>query len=142
MRLWHKDLIPYLPRQQLLGQWRERCLIAKNLQEKGTPKHIIANRVKSYSISHLWSYGMEVASELIKRGYEVNENSFTKYFNNATLRRISHKDIFKKWHDNIYLTICYYNLLEKYYCGAVDKEEFGKFCDYCEDKINKYLYEN
>lgn len=25
MRLWHKDLIPYLPRQQLLGQWRECC---------------------------------------------------------------------------------------------------------------------
>nr|DAZ75898.1 MAG TPA: Pyrimidine dimer DNA glycosylase [Caudoviricetes sp.] len=22
MRLWHKALIPYLPKQQLLGQWR------------------------------------------------------------------------------------------------------------------------
>jgi uncharacterized protein (TIGR02328 family) len=35
MRLWHKDLIPILPDKQLLGQWRECCLIAKNIKEKG-----------------------------------------------------------------------------------------------------------
>jgi uncharacterized protein (TIGR02328 family) len=34
MRLWHKDLISVLPRQQLLGQWRECCLIARNIAEK------------------------------------------------------------------------------------------------------------
>lgn len=28
MRLWHKDLIPALPRKQLLGQWRELCAIS------------------------------------------------------------------------------------------------------------------
>ena len=46
MRLWHKDLIYVLPRQQLLGQWRECCLIAKNIAEKGTPKskHSPANQ--------------------------------------------------------------------------------------------------
>lgn len=32
MRLWHESLIPYLPRQQLLGQHRE-CL--ENLKNKG-----------------------------------------------------------------------------------------------------------
>ena len=39
MRLWHKDLISVLPRQQLLGQWRECCLIARNIAEKNTPNH-------------------------------------------------------------------------------------------------------
>ena len=41
MRVWHKDLLDVLPRQQLLGQWQECCLVAKylkqclyNLQEK------------------------------------------------------------------------------------------------------------
>ena len=36
MRLWHKDLIPLLPRQQLVGQWRECCLIAKQIAAKET----------------------------------------------------------------------------------------------------------
>jgi uncharacterized protein (TIGR02328 family) len=27
MRLWHYKLIPYLPRQQLLGQHRECCAL-------------------------------------------------------------------------------------------------------------------
>ena len=35
MRLWHKDLVTVLPRMQLLGQWRECCLIAKSIKGKG-----------------------------------------------------------------------------------------------------------
>ena len=45
MRLWHKDLIPYLPRQQLLGQWRECCCIVRNIAMLGTPNHILVNKV-------------------------------------------------------------------------------------------------
>jgi uncharacterized protein (TIGR02328 family) len=30
MRLWHEDLIPYLPRLQLLGQNRETCALRGN----------------------------------------------------------------------------------------------------------------
>ena len=33
MRLWHKDLIKYLPTKQLRGQWRECFLVAKELKE-------------------------------------------------------------------------------------------------------------
>lgn len=43
MRLWHKELIPYLPRQQLIAQWRECCAIASNLASKGTPNHLLVN---------------------------------------------------------------------------------------------------
>ena len=45
MRLWHKDLIPYLPRQQLLGQWRECCCIAKSIHDKGSPNHLLVNKI-------------------------------------------------------------------------------------------------
>lgn len=39
MRLWHKDLIIFhiLPNKQLVGQWRECCCIAKNIQDNKTP---------------------------------------------------------------------------------------------------------
>ena len=56
MRLWHKDLIPRLPRQQLLGQWRECCLIAKQIDTKGTPNHVLVNRIMDYDPWHFWKY--------------------------------------------------------------------------------------
>lgn len=40
MRLWHKDLINVLPRQQLISRWKECYCIAQNLASKGTPNHI------------------------------------------------------------------------------------------------------
>ena len=51
MRLWHKDLIPVLPRQQLLSQWRECCCIARNIVENGTPNHILVNKILDYPIN-------------------------------------------------------------------------------------------
>lgn len=36
MRLWHKDLLPVLPRQQLLGQWRE---LVDASREESAPLH-------------------------------------------------------------------------------------------------------
>ena len=48
MRLWHKDLIPVLPRQQLLSQWREVCGIARDINAEGTHNHLLVNRVSNY----------------------------------------------------------------------------------------------
>lgn len=45
MRLWHKDLIPYLLKLQLLSQWRECCAICSNIANKGTPNHILVNKI-------------------------------------------------------------------------------------------------
>lgn len=46
MRLWHESLIPYLPRQQLLGQHRECC----DLRGKGwDKKHKTVNYVFEHS---------------------------------------------------------------------------------------------
>ena len=75
MRLWHKDLILVLPRQQLLGQWRECCAIAKNITTNGTPNHILVNKVMEYPMSHLYTYGLYVATAMRKRGYECDTKS-------------------------------------------------------------------
>ena len=53
VRLWHKDLIQYLPRQQLLGQWREVCAIARNIAVNGTTNHVLVNKVLDYGAGHL-----------------------------------------------------------------------------------------
>ena len=136
MRLWHKDLLPVLPRQQLLGQWRECCLIAKTIQEKGTPNHILINKIMDYPLDHFWSYGIEVSNELRNRGYLVNKDRFTRYFQKYTdiLRRVTHKDLFNLWHNDTYLLVCYYNLLEKADNGGMYDYEFELIFDLCSNK--------
>lgn len=66
MRLWHEALLPYLPRQQLLGQHREVCA----LRGKGWGrKHATVDYVFTHPKEWLWMYHMRVMSEMINRGY-------------------------------------------------------------------------
>ena len=124
MRLWHKDLIPVLPRQQLLGQWRECCLIAKNISEKGTPNHILVNKIMDYPLDHFISYTQTVFHEMRKRGYSCNPQKFLKWF--KTTNYADYDEIFHNWHNNRYLLQCYYNLQEKYDCGGISEDEWKK----------------
>lgn len=66
MRLWHEDLIPALPRQQLLGQHRECCA----LRGKGWGrKHATVQYVFNYSPSKLFQYHVKIMDEMKQRGY-------------------------------------------------------------------------
>ncbi len=132
MRLWHKDLIPLLPRKQLLGQWRECCAIAKSIHEKGTPNHILVNRIMQYPINHFYTYASLVFDELIKRGYHADwirvARDFPKYFIRAE------DDLFVTWHDDRYLRQCFFNLQEKFDCGGITLDEFSKIYDFVRSK--------
>ena len=66
MRLWHQKLIPYLPRQQLLGQHRECCA----LRGKGWgKKHATVDYVFTHDPALLVAYHWYVMMEMQKRGY-------------------------------------------------------------------------
>lgn len=127
MRLWHKDLITALPRKQLLGQWRECCLIAKALRDKGTPNHIIVNRVTKYPVEHFVTYTSIVWEECTSRGYTLNWHTFARYFDDANASNaaaVSGKELFEGWHNERYFWQCYYNLQEKYDCGGISESEW------------------
>ena len=121
MRLWHKDLIDVLPRQQLIGQWRECCGIAKTIAEKGTPNHILVNKIMDYDMVHFYAYSSMVTTEMIERGYKVNDKAFNNFIKNMrkaeeyftlTMEEIPDKNmLYSKWHNKRYLTQCYHNLL-------------------------------
>lgn len=130
MRLWHKDLIPVLPRQQLLGQWRECCMIAKNIKEHGTPNHLLVNKIMDYPISDFFHYGILVENEMIRRGYKCDFQRFAQYFDHPSLisTAFNYDALFKDWHNDRYLRQCYLNLQEKFDCGGVAFEEFLKIC--------------
>lgn len=124
MRLWHKSLISYLPRQQLLGQWRECCLIAKNIAEKGTPNHILVNRIMDYPIEHFWEYVAEVCIEMEYRGYRCDFHKIEKY-RPEYLDSVPTKYIFADWHNTRYLKQCMFNLEEKHDCQGITDEEWN-----------------
>ena len=128
IRLWHKDLIPYLPKNQLLGQWRECCCIAKNIADNGTPNHILVNKVLNYPLKHFYTYGLLIYNEMRKRNYKTNMNKFEKYFNgeNGEVQIQSTGQVFKDWHNTRYLRQCLYNLQEKYDCGGITKDEYDR----------------
>lgn len=133
MRLWHKNLISVLPRQQLQGQWRECCLIAKELC-KGTLNHLLVNRIKEYPMDYFYRYGEIVYLEMRRRGYNCNFDNFSIPFPYGLLQLINVTDaeLFKGWHNHRYLKQCFYNLQEKYDCGGITSEEWAKICEYCE----------
>lgn len=132
MRLWHKDLIEVLPRQQLLGQWRECCLIAKCIQEKETPGHILVNKVMDYPIQEFINYTGLVYKEMSNRGYKVDWGKFICHIPNKEKHRLLYQGrdkIFKNWHNDRYLLQCYHNLQEKFDCGGITQEEWKRIDD-------------
>lgn len=69
MRLWHQDLIPYLPRQFLLAQHRECCALRGRSWGR---KHSTIDYVFRYPPSHLFLYHCEVLNEFISRRYNYD----------------------------------------------------------------------
>lgn len=128
MRLWHKDLVPVLPRQQILGQWRECCAIARNIHESGTPNHILVNRVLDYPESQFNVYALAIHDELIRREYKCDWNKFIQWRVNRN-RELELADIFSDWHNDRYLRQCLYSLEEKVMCGGIPCDEWKRILD-------------
>ena len=128
MRLWHKDLIPVLPRQQLLSQWRECCCIARNIAVNGTPNHLLVNKVLDYPLEHFCRYGFRVFKEMIRRGYKADWNKFSKWFKGFGFLSSEYEGdlLYATWHTDRYLLQCYYNMQEKYDCGGIPDDEWEK----------------
>lgn len=131
IRICHKDLIKALPREQLVAQWRELSAIAGNLNTKGTPNHILVNKVCDYSRDHFISYAFWVRQEMTQRGYRTMDSVWDKIYctrevDYGEIEILPIEDLFPGWHNDRYLEQCYFNLEEKYDCGGVAQEWFEK----------------
>ena len=139
MRLWHKDLIPVLPQKQLLSQWRECCAIASSIANKGTPNHLLVNKVLNYPIIHFICYSDLVLDEMKNRKIKISEKCYSNFaincnkgsvyfpalFNKDILIKNT-EDIYSDWMNNRYFFQCYKNLEEKYDCGGIPVNEWDK----------------
>lgn len=133
MRLWHESLIEVLPRQQLLGQWREL-----NSVYKKEDKHILINFIYEYPKKDLLLYSLKVILTMQRRGYNINLKNFIDYFQIKDYKEmqkilLSNAKTFVKKMNKRYLLQCYYNLQEKYDCGGITEKQWNK--------INQRFYE-
>jgi uncharacterized protein (TIGR02328 family) len=122
MRLWHQDLIPYLPRQQLLGQHRECAALRGNGWGK---KHAIVDYVFKYHPSHLIAYHFLIMNEMQRRGYKVDKNWYLTYYRGkscdgwihtcktAVTTMVEYNYKIYPEHDDKYLQECLLNLKNK-----------------------------
>jgi uncharacterized protein (TIGR02328 family) len=118
MRLWHKDLIKYLPRQQLLSQHRE-CAA---LRGKGWgKKHSTVDYVFRYSPVMLYQYHFLIIKEMYRRNYKVTQDwaypeyrgiNCTTLFPNEIIFQPYHEDGYPE-HNDEYLKECLENLKRK-----------------------------
>ena len=124
MRLWHYKLLPYLPKSQLVAQWRELNSIFKKQDN-----HILINYVYEYPKDDLWRYTYLLLREFEKRGINVrNYNNMENYFTEGKnwYPLCGCFNPFPNHHNNRYLLQCFYNLQEKYDRGQKDfsKEQY------------------
>ena len=123
MRLWSKQLIHYLPREQLVAQWRELSSIAGSIQKNGTPNHILVNFVLDYDYDHFINYAAAIRSEMTSRGYRTMDSVWNKITSlKPDWNELPLDEIYKEKMNKDYLTICYYNLYEKYLCGGISQD--------------------
>lgn len=48
MRIWSRNILPYLPKLQFLGQLRELVAIMRDWRDKGETNHLLINKVMEY----------------------------------------------------------------------------------------------
>lgn len=115
MRCWHFMIIPYLPDNQLRGQWKECALIAYGIKKYGTPNHLLVNKVMEYPIDDFLSYCRMVRIEMCKRGFRITRQSDERLELLGTYINVDCP--FKDWHNKEYLRSNMANLWEKHFMG-------------------------
>lgn len=133
MRLWHYALIRYLPKSQLLAQWRELNSIFKKQDD-----HILIRYIYKYDKEYLRDYSWSVITEMNRRGYKIKSlDNMEKYFGKG----------YRDWtsgvrfpeHNQRYLLQCFYNLQEKYDRGqkGFTLDVYRKLLDVCWKEYNE-----
>lgn len=135
MRLWHYKLIPYLPNEQLVSQWRE-CIAIKRQWKKGTLKHRLVSYVMDYSKATFRAYVMTVVGEMYKRKIKYQYKFYDEIFEFCKDENFLDV-VYYPEHNERYLRQCFYNLEEKYDRGIITQTEWEKIleCVYKENII-------
>ena len=123
MRLWHYELLPYLPDYQLKGQYRELVAIMRNWRDKGSPKSVIIDIIKEYPknefYEYFYGYSCYYHDRFKKNVLDKYKKEFMEFCNITEEIKVEPFYLmpFKSYHDKEYLRVCMANLYEKYKFG-------------------------
>jgi uncharacterized protein (TIGR02328 family) len=138
MRLWHYELLPYLPDAQFKGQLRELVAIMHDWRDKGKTNHLLINRVMEYPKEELSYYFLFYKKEYERRYKKEISNKYLVEFQKFAPVAFSfvyedEVELFKGWHNKEYLRICMANLMEKYAYGVgtsrIGVNDWLRLCD-------------
>ena len=138
MRLWHYKLIPVLPKEMLVSQWRE-CIAIKRQWEKGTLKHRLVSYVMNYDKEYFYNYVDFVIKQLKHRNIKFKYEYYYEIKDFCNLSHYLGGRCYKE-HNNRYLKQCYYNLQEKYDRGIISEEEWKPINDLYWELDDKRYY--
>ena len=118
VRLWHYELLPYLPELQFKGQLRELVAIMHDWRDKGKTNHLLINRVMEYPKDNLYWYFCEYEGVYYRRyGKTLAEQAYD-FGEFANWNIETNKGLFDGWHNKEYLRVCMANLYEKHVFGV------------------------
>lgn len=122
MRLWHYELLPYLPELQFKGQLRELVAIMHDWRDRGKTNHLLINKVMEYPKSELLLYFELYASiYALKYNKLLSQHYYEEFREFAYGSKLSFNpnvELFDDWHNKEYLRICMSNLFEKHKYGV------------------------
>lgn len=130
MTIWHKDLIPYLPKAQLMVQWEYCYHILEVLLDKGTLEGSFS-KVLNYSFTQFASYTYVVLVEIRKREYDLDANSLVLFISNLFKLRdnfnntCKEMEIYEDWHNDDYLKECLHDLEKQVNMGNISMEDWS-----------------
>jgi len=120
-------MLPALPREQLVSQWRECSSVAGAIQKNGTPNHVLVNYIIEHDFDHFISYTYYVREEMTKRGYRTMNSVWDKIIAlKPEWKLLPLSEIYREEMNHTYYIICYYNLMEKWLRGGVANEDWEK----------------
>lgn len=122
MRIWHYELLPYLPDLQFKGQLRELVLIMHDWKNKGTTNHLLINKVMEYPKRELAEYAFKYLREYNRRYGKALKDTYWEFaeFGFGTRNVFVDDEIacYCGWHTKEYLRSNMANLWEKHFMGV------------------------
>lgn len=116
MRIWHYQILPFLPEAQFKGQLRELVAILHDWRDKGKTNNLLINRIMDFSKNNFVRYFLWY--EVV---YHQRYNTWlTKQWNEFKAfdtENESSSDCFDNWHNKEYLRCNMANLYEKWKFG-------------------------
>lgn len=133
MRIWHANLLKFLPDLQFKGQLRELMLIIHQWSDEGKTNHLLVNKVMEYPKNDLARYFVYYEAVYHQRygKWLTKQWEVVREFDDTPLDERS-TGCFQGWHNKEYLRVCMANLYEKHVFGIgksrITDDEWETLC--------------